>query len=85
MVQEKTIHHLLTTVHEPPSDPDQLVRGLPARLPDEERVPLPAEDDELNGLAGGPQPRDVVRHAVVHRGVDRGGQGPSPLWLPNFH
>ena len=44
----------------------------PHGSPDEERVLLPAEDDELNGLAGGPQPRDVVRHAVVHRGVDRG-------------
>ena len=64
---DKITIHQLTTVYETPNDPDQLVRGLPARLPDEERVLLPAEDDELNGLAGGPQPRDVVGHAVVQR------------------
>ena len=56
-------------MHKSPDDPDELVGGLAAGLPDEEPVALPREHDELDGL----QPGDVLDNAVMQHvlvGVD---------------
>ena len=64
-------------MHRSPDDPDELVGGLAAGLPDEEPVALPREHEELDGL----QPGDVLDHAVMQNvlvGVDdeyRRGEG----------
>ena len=39
-------------MHKSPDDPDELVGGLAAGLPDEEPVALPREHDELDGSGG---------------------------------
>ena len=68
-------------MHKSPDDPDELVGGLAAGLPDEEPVALPREHDELDGL----QPGDVLDNAVMQHvlvGVDDEHWGKAPPSLP---